>query len=223
MEKQPVMQAELKALQSFIKILSLTNDAPDQDEWTESRRCYSRSPLWDQYADQYRGVCLLFDKATLSTAVDRHGPVTFRSQGKLRYGSPDHLHPLLRPIVFRWPVSVWPSGGRDTIVSEFLDQPVPDAIYGDGFATPPTVAAAEWLLFRKVTDWASEDEYRYVLVDGSESYLDLDYGSALRCLILGPSISESRMRQAAALARAKRLPVRRAAWKDFGFRLETLG
>jgi hypothetical protein len=145
------MQAELEPLKRWIKILSLTSDAPDIDPFSESRRYYSHPRLWDQYADRYRSVCLVFDQHALTAAIESHpARVIRRHAQEVTYGSTEHLLPRLRGGFFRWAVSSWPDAPLDAIVTEFLEKSV--TIDFDPAADQPVVRAADWLLFHKMSD-----------------------------------------------------------------------
>jgi hypothetical protein len=95
---------DLAPIQRFIKVLSLTTDAEDEGPFTESRRCYSHSRLWDQYGDRYRGVCLLFDQDELRAVVYQETPgAIWREEKEVTYGPPVHLHPGLHGQIFYGP------------------------------------------------------------------------------------------------------------------------
>jgi DUF2971 family protein len=58
----------INELKSHVKVLSLTHDDPGERDATEFGRGFAHPRLWEQYADDHRGVCLCFDSEKL---IDR--------------------------------------------------------------------------------------------------------------------------------------------------------
>jgi len=136
--------------------------------------------MWEQYADQHRGACLLFDgerlKSALATAFDRQRVLSWF--GDVRYT---------------------PAGMMGSDVLRYLDDP---RIFMG--AEPRADAVAEFVdnnsddfFFLKSDDFESECEYRAVAMPGNldayeaqdvvvkGDHVFVDYGDALRFVIVG--------------------------------------
>jgi hypothetical protein len=132
-------------LKGFVKVLSLTRDDPAASA-ADFGRGYAHPRLWEQYADKHRGVCLCFNAETLT---DR---LTTRLA---EYGEPHHREvsyvdgPIASEALF-------------VIVKELRDRGVTDA------ALNHLRKNIDELFFTKLTDWATEVEYRFVVVAQSD-------------------------------------------------------
>jgi hypothetical protein len=67
--------ALIKAARDRMRVLSLTRDAEDRGgEFRTFDCCWSRPRMWEQYGDDHRGACLLFDRARLERAIHEQWP-----------------------------------------------------------------------------------------------------------------------------------------------------
>jgi hypothetical protein len=170
------------------RLLSLTIDAP-KDQFDTPRtgsdlgseaflRGWARARMWEQYAEAHAGVCLLFEREELTTRV---------RESLLAQGLPPPYH---RPVEYT------PEGnasGRTldlgTITGKVTPQLVADYIEQNH----------DDLFFLKNDDWRTEFEYRFVVTAFEDSDVEVDYGTALRAVIVGerfpdwqlPSVIES--------------------------------
>ena len=133
-------------------------------------RGWARARMWEQYADSHQGVCLVFDKEGLNRAVDegaRHGSGDLMTWGPVRY--------LDKPMRF----DLW----LDEVRREGLETAI-----GDAQAKNPWLNE---LYFTKNLDWASESEYRQVVVlwdlpSGEEDIpVKAQFGSSLKAVVVG--------------------------------------
>jgi hypothetical protein len=146
-ESVRAMIGEIKARRDSCRVLSLThNDATAPETFG---CCWARPRMWEQYADERRGVCLLFDAERLvrgmRLAFSSHriqswvGEVAYTEAGiagsKLRF--------LSDPRIF--------DPGRADAVTEFIEGNTDD------------------FFFLKTDDFKTEHEYRIVIMAGDQS------------------------------------------------------
>jgi hypothetical protein len=118
--------------------------------------------MWDNYADRHRGACIVFDEPVLRCAIQDvageaqlyDGPVEYFSDWSA--GVPD--------------ITLWLNDLRLHGTTNVVDR----------------VIASHWrdLFFRKNDDWASECEYRFIVVDDREELL-ADIRKALVAVAIG--------------------------------------
>lgn len=149
-------------------LLSLTIDAEPQPDGERAPFCFgwARARMWEQYAERYRGVCLVFDRARLTQrfaetlqgdAVTRtyHRPVIYDGAG------------ILKPLIE-------------------ADAARNDPDFFDAYIE----ANYDALFFTKILDWQAEHEYRFVAIATDGSSLSIDYGDALRWVIAGNQLAD---------------------------------
>ncbi|MGL5826125.1 MAG: DUF2971 domain-containing protein [Nocardioides sp.] len=149
------------------KLLCVTRDDPEFHPNRESYlygRGYAHPSMWDRYADAHSGVCLVLDAEKLAEATNTA------------------------------------AGGRGTLQSQavsYADQPSGEVnaytLFGAElveFGEDATFARhqshhLDALYFWKSKDWASEFEYRWVLLDSSDDDVYVDIREALSGVIFG--------------------------------------
>jgi hypothetical protein len=154
------------AIRQRARLLALTVDAEGYaDTAKEFSRGWARPRMWEHYAENHAGVCLVFDANGFINAVVR----SLESQGL--------PHPYYKRVRYT------ETGSADLM----LDLP---ALAGQ--TTPSTVAQYIEdhhvdLFFRKALDWETEHEYRFVLTapEGYESDVFVDFGESLMAAIVG--------------------------------------
>ncbi len=129
-------------------------------------RGWNHSRMWTQYASGHKGVCLVFNRPELEARVRAQasaygdqiwsGPVEYRD----RLRSDDFLARTLN-------LNEANSKGWDAYIAELL------ALHHRS------------LFFVKNSDWASECEYRYLLVGSGPSPTEINVDSSLVAIILG--------------------------------------
>jgi hypothetical protein len=144
----------------------LTMDRPhDPDNgYGYFHRGWARARMWAQYAEAHLGVCLVFDRARLGRAIAAHKPL----RAQLYEGPVEYEDRALSPHLPWGPVDRL---GIDAAVTEFM--------------------AANWqeVFFHKNTDWASEVEYRYVVLHDGAPLL-VPVATALVAVVLGQRFPE---------------------------------
>jgi Protein of unknown function (DUF2971) len=136
-------------------------------------RGFSRPRMWQQYGENYRGVCMIFDRVALDRIVQAarpEGPVLMA--GRVIYGN--------TPRVFRLSLADHPFMlDYDSVVAAGLQQAVFEHV----------IRHRDRLFFEKAIDWQSEKERRWVIWDNTHSELFLDIGDALKGVIVGSEFS----------------------------------
>lgn len=178
------------------RLLSLTTDA---DEVVEERldfnsgRGWSSASMWERYADQHRGVCLVFDKQSLVEAVSK----SLVDQGF--------------PMPYNKAVSYTPAGPREKVLGR-------DDL--DGEVTLQRVARhveerhADYF-YTKSLDWQFEREYRLVVTQPDELEGDVlvDFGESLIAVITGELFPRWQRAGAAAAAKDRDIDSVRLSWE----------
>jgi uncharacterized protein (DUF2132 family) len=137
---------------------------------------WARANMWAQYAQQHSGACLAFDRALLVEQADVHRPAgngDLFSFGRVVYAdAPIHI-PLSMEDVR--------ANGIESVL--------------DDYQTWRGVASG--LYFTKNTDWASEQEFRIVIVrwnlpeDQWDVPLGIPLGESLRAVVIGEAFAAS--------------------------------
>lgn len=156
----------INELKSYVKVLSLTQDSVLEGDASAIAfgRGYAHPRLWEQYADNHRGVCLCFDYDLLHRRLSESLEPLGRD---LRYG----------PVVYENREIA--SEARNAIVEKLR-------------AEGPIEAAAGHLrehigelFFTKLRDWETESEYRFVVQMDEPEPIYAGVSSSLRAVILG--------------------------------------
>ena len=169
-------QREMAALAKFTDLanhirersflLSMTIDVPSEVETREEepfRRGWARARMWEQYAENHKGVCLVFKRDLLTDAVCS----SLREQ---EFASPYH-----RSVIYSG------SGMQKPAISE-------NALAGN--VTPEAVARYvednhDPLFFHKALDWQTEWEYRFSTTSSDKDALLVEVGDSLTHVIVG--------------------------------------
>jgi len=150
-------------------LLSLTIDADPQADGERPPFCFgwARARMWEQYAERYRGVCLVFDKELLTQRFAEAlegGAVTRTYDRAVIYNGGGMLKPIIEADAAR-----------------------NDPDFFDGYIEANFGA----LFFTKVLDWQTEHEYRFVAIAAADgSSLSIDYGDALKWVIAGNQLAD---------------------------------
>lgn len=169
----PLLQIEFdQIVRGEAKVLCFTRDDPDIDAAQFHLRVYRRgwahSRMWDQYAGHHTGVCLAFSVDTLggdiAEAVGARGDLISRW---VNYEDEPPTADLIAAREIR--TSVLRADGPGVTFRRQRDQHV-----------------GVWY-FYKSTDWASEYEFRWVLLSARpERFEHVPIGHSLAGVIFGP-------------------------------------
>ena len=155
-------------LKQTCKLVCFTADAtPDAEGEPEFARGYARPRMWAHYAEDHRGVCLLFDRDALHERLTS----TFEGRGELFFGSVAYAD---RGI----PLHV-----LDLNVGTILDRGLESVL--DSLVKSHSTE----LFFSKARDWATETEVRYLLRTPTEGAEFVSIEGTLRAVCMGDALS----------------------------------
>jgi hypothetical protein len=188
---------QINRLRDDMRVLSLTRDAVELvGPGTElhSRCCWARPRMWEQYAENHAGVGLIFDRRELEAQLKnelRHvgpyyiGEVSYTPRGF--YGSPAH-HLSVGGEAFFDPAT------RPQAIADHIEK------YHEDF------------FFLKTDDWATEYEYRCVLMQPAESFARVKFGGSLKFAVIGEKFPEWQIPAALAACSAAGIELKRMSW-----------
>ncbi len=157
------------------KLLALTQDAPVEEGYMGATSrygaCWARARMWDRYAENHEGVCLVFDADRLRANII----------GSL--AAQDLAHPYFGPVAYT-PEGPFPRLQRLIVPAS------PDGPSGPGHAEFVEQHHRDFF-FLKALDWKSEYEFRFVVTAPGGEYLHVDYGDALVAVVVGESFPGS--------------------------------
>lgn len=151
-------------------LLALTVDAggyaPDAEHFAKG---WSRARMWEQYAENHAGVCLVFDqerlKANIAANLEEqlgirpyHRNVEYSQTGGESY--------------INLPLAKFPKKIDDAFVQQYIE------------------AHNDELFFQKTLDWQAEHEYRFVTTASPDEPLYAAYGNALVGIVVGWKIPD---------------------------------
>jgi hypothetical protein len=159
-------------------------------------RGFCRSRMWAQYAENHKGVCLVFDRVALRDSIKSAiaetctfycGPVGYRNRSQA---------PRLAASPF------------------ILDY---DAFLRDGLSRMSSMHVQRYhqeLFFEKSLDWADEREYRYFVMAEDSRELFIPIEKALLAIVVGDNMTGDAENEAVRISRERRLNVGKLNWKS---------
>ena len=163
-----------KDVRRSIKLACFARDNPHAEynspDFFFLYRGWARARMWSQYADDQSGACLIFDRSLLTRAMASHadarGLPTYK--GNVTYED-----------------SRIPTGA--------LTYPSVES-QSNLIEAERRLIAERWeqLFLRKTGDWATENEYRYLMVS-DEDVEKVKYGNALVGIVIGPDFPASEL------------------------------
>jgi hypothetical protein len=172
-------------------LLSLTIDADPDTAGEQDPFCrgWARARMWEQYAENHCGVCLVFEREGLTMAVSQSAPSL---------------------VVYHRPVAYDGRGLRKPIVDHTAlreERGYPARYINDNNGA---------LFFTKTRDWETEHEYRFVVLGKDDLPLAVNYGISLVAVIAGerlPKWEQPAVGAACEEAGARALRVRWKNWR----------
>ena len=128
--------------------------------------------MWSQYADNHKGVCLIFDKARLKEIISNLFGTTYQV-------IPNDVAYTNRSVVPNL------SEGDYTINIDYLEKCGIKEYARSHFAT-----FHKRLFFEKMIDWSNEDEFRWILLTDTKDDLYFNFGDALKGIVFGENTDE---------------------------------
>lgn len=165
------LQQLARDLKDRVKVLSMTQDElTGRDEASSIfGRGFAHPRLWEHYADGHRGVCLCFDKETLTGMVAHEAA----RHGELHHGAVRYVDAEIAIEARRFLIEKVKEKAPQEVLREHVQEHLDE------------------LFFTKLRDWATESEYRFVLqTDHVEPVLTYVRNS-LRAVIVGDEVSHS--------------------------------
>jgi Protein of unknown function (DUF2971) len=150
------------------RLLSLTHDAMQYGDGVHDvfGCAWARPRLWEQYADQHRGVCLVFHRPRFEAACTAR----FQQLG-VRY----HLGE----------VAYTPSGYAGSEGKKLTDP----RIFEEHLRADALIEHIERhhrdFFFLKTDDWSSEHEYRAVILGHDDEFAFVPFGESIATVIMG--------------------------------------
>lgn len=153
----------------------------DKDETKGSRqldarfgRGFVKPSMWHHYAGKHDGLCLMFDSNKLQNAFAKQLDTTRLVSGEVIYSNQGSL-PRLQGDTFIIDL---------TSVTNTVD-------YISAIQSHLNRFFAE-LFLRKLSDWAHEDEFRWIYFDVNPDPLYLEFGDSLEAIVVGEQVKESK-------------------------------
>jgi Protein of unknown function (DUF2971) len=170
------------------KVMSLTRDIERPPPNGIFGRGFARPRLWEQYGGNHAGVCLCFDRSALLAELE---PQLSRL-GAMRHDEvvyeDDQIHVLhfdMREVVDR---------GIDPVLDQLLDRNTDE------------------LFFKKLRDWETEFEYRFIVRTSDHEPVLVNIANALRGVVLGPLVSTQYLPAVRALCDPADVKIARLIW-----------
>ncbi|MGO9902647.1 MAG: DUF2971 domain-containing protein [Solirubrobacteraceae bacterium] len=162
----------LQQLRRCSKVLSLTIDARGYDGDAEIfGRGFARARLWEHYAENHHGVCLVLKRDAF------HANVLAQLQSR----SP---HSLAREVRYT-PMGIWTDSAATLLPTQGRG--------GEEAASEHAESHATSLFFTKLMDWESEREYRFVEPSTEDQCTFVDIGDTLAGVIVGKDFPDWQM------------------------------
>lgn len=158
-------------------------------------RGYSKPAMWHHYADQHTGACLIFEKSKLENAFKKRLKGERLYSRRVAYSNEGYL-PKLDDDPFFINLLYEEHVGIHSIVSDHL---------GRWF---------ESLFFRKLVDWASEDEFRFIYFDTDDKSLFVPFDDALTCVLLGEAVFRDKENLIEGYCRKNKVPMAKMNWRN---------
>jgi hypothetical protein len=150
------------------EIVSFTLDAPVVGGSPEYSRGWARPRMWEQYAENHAGICLMFDRKRLDDW--------------LQVGLPERKLTVADEVVYSNSPLPGHEEARTLHAVSLIAAGDEDLELGLKIHIE---RHAKELFFRKLADWSTEREYRYVVFDKHRAETLILYGNALHAVIVG--------------------------------------
>jgi hypothetical protein len=153
----------IKVIRDSMRVLSLTRESGGPGGMNTFECCWARPRMWEQYGDAHRGTCLVFDRDRLEQRLNHE--FDFKVYlGNVRYTQAGIAQSAARTIIDQ---RIFDPEQRVRAVAEYVDKNYED------------------FYFLKTDDFASEHEFRAVLMSEGQDFAYVEFGDALVAVILG--------------------------------------
>ena len=135
-------------------------------------RGFCKPRMWDQYADNHRGVCLIFEKERLKEIISN----LFSNVYRVIHGDVVYIDRSVIPAL---------SEGDYTINIDYFEK------YGlKEYAKAHFSTFHKRLFFEKMIDWSNEDEFRWILLTDKNDDLYFNFKDALKGIVFGENTNK---------------------------------
>lgn len=171
----PINFLELSArggelLRDDAKLFCTVQDDAVRGAFRHWHRGYCRPRMWAQYSNNHRGICLIFDKEKLNSAItDGVGKQCWIRSGPIRYIDDDHdsIHAFELDL----------DSVRQTSIEVEIEKML-QKHYKSYY-------------FTKNSDWASEKEWRWVIKGAGVGDIFVPFRDSLAGIMLGPDTPDT--------------------------------
>lgn len=149
-------------------ILCCTQDDPsvtDEDKDRDIRSGYGHPRMWSQYADEHKGVCIVFNKKSLHKSILKK----FGSKG-LYFGPVKYLKTVTGPNSDAYHIQY---------LDDILKNGTPNVI------EPHIDKYNKELFFTKHIDWQDEWEYRWIFRSKDDTPILISIADCIKAVIVG--------------------------------------
>jgi hypothetical protein len=163
-----------KELKERTNVVCFSSDGPLTGDHTRDihSRGWCKPRMWAQYGQNHEGICLVFDRTKLETALK----ATFEGKRPMAIGRVEYC---------------------DRMILERLDDPTYVVLIDelarlgwDRYIEFHLKHSHRRLFFEKNADWSTESEYRCVVWGGDGEPAFVNYGDSLRGIMFGASASD---------------------------------
>lgn len=161
-------------------------------------RGFGKSRMWAQYADNHKGVCMVFEKSAIRKAVTaqlRDG--RFRLYGGLVIYKNHLITEVNNPV------------HGFTIDADYLEK-----LGFDEYLKLHIENYHKVLFFEKVTDWSSENEFRVVVFGEREEELFLNIDGTIAGVLFGTDCAEEDITKIVAACDTDKTQFEQIVWKN---------
>ncbi len=192
-----------KYCDNYIKVLCFTmsNELDSKTFISQSHMGYMRFSMWSHYADSGKGLCFIFDKDKLDDEFSKllHKENLFGKKGEVTY-TEDYVH----NTAFR-----------------FMHHEIMSLKAGINILKPKIQKFYKEYFFKKRNDWASESEYRYLLI--SDRIENIDISSSLAGIVFGYKCSSDLVNKVIYTPALSRIPKAQIKLQGFHAYIEGIG
>lgn len=163
-----------------------------------SVRGFDHPAMWNHYAKQHEGVCLIFKKLELDAVI--RGALA--QQGEILSGSINY-HSSATSIGFYdnlFPISDGMETWTDIELAEHTRK--------------RTLEIKNQVFFSKSVEWSNENEFRWVFIGEGDGPLDIPIGGSLAGIVAGCDFDNEYHNELSKLAADNGIPVRRLWWNN---------
>ena len=182
-------------LQKKCKVVCFTRDNPKKFVSGQSKilhRGYSHPRMWAQYANNHKGICLVFDKSKLNEIIfNQVGFLGDIFQGAVSYRDINE-----------------DSKAFSLDCSKLLQLGV------ESFYKYHLKKHLKSLIFEKLQDWSSELEYRWALISSTSSYEYFSIEGAVSGIVLGNDFSQDDIETVLQYTESYMIPVIQLHWRN---------